>query len=57
MVARNAKRQLLTNIYLHECDKEMASRGVPVIRYADDIMVLAKSPKAAQRHLEIMESP
>ena len=30
----------------------MESRGVPVIRYADDIVVLAKSPRAAQRLLE-----
>ena len=43
---------LLANIYLNEYDKEMASRGVPVIRYADDIVVLAKSPRAAQRLLE-----
>ena len=40
---------LLANIYLNEYDKEMASRGVPVIRYADDIVVLAKSPRAAER--------
>lgn len=43
---------LLANIYLNEYDKEMASRGVPVIRYADDIVVLAKSPRAAQWYLE-----
>jgi len=43
---------LLANIYLNEYDKEMRSRGVPVIRYADDIVVLAKSPRAAQRLLE-----
>ena len=43
---------LLANIYLNEYDKEMASRGVPVVRYADDIVVLAKSPRAAQRLLE-----
>lgn len=43
---------LLANIYLNEYDKEMASRGVPVIRYADDIVVLAKSPRVAQRLLE-----
>lgn len=43
---------LLANIYLNEYDQEMASRGVPVIRYADDIVVLAKSPRAAQRLLE-----
>ena len=43
---------MLANICLNEYDKEMASRGVPVIRYADDIVVLAKSPRAAQRLLE-----
>ena len=43
---------LLANIYLNEYDREMSSRGVPVIRYADDIVVLAKSPRAAQRLLE-----
>ena len=43
---------LLANIYLKEYDWEMARRGVPVIRYADDIVVLAKSPRAAQRLLE-----
>ena len=43
---------LLANIYLNEYDKEMERRGVPVIRYADDIVVLAKSPRAAQRLLE-----
>ena len=43
---------LLANIYLNEYDQEMARRGVPVIRYADDIVVLAKSPRAAQRLLE-----
>ena len=43
---------LLANIYLNEYDKEMERRGVPVVRYADDIVVLAKSPRAAQRLLE-----
>ena len=43
---------LLANVYLNEYDQEMARRGVPVIRYADDIVVLAKSPRAAQRLLE-----
>ena len=43
---------LLANIYLNEYDWEMAKRGVPVIRYADDIVILAKSPRAAQRLLE-----
>lgn len=43
---------LLANIYLHEFDKEMESRGVPVVRYADDIVVLVKSERAAKRLLE-----
>ena len=43
---------LLANIYLNEYDQEMARRGVAVIRYADDIVVLAKSARAAQRLLE-----
>ena len=43
---------LLANIYLNKFDHEMESRGVPVVRYADDIVVLAKSPRAAQRLLE-----
>lgn len=43
---------LLANIYLNEFDQEMKSRGVTVIRYADDIVVLAKSKRAAMRLLE-----
>ncbi|MBB6636069.1 group II intron reverse transcriptase/maturase [Cohnella thailandensis] len=43
---------LLANIYLNEFDQEMESRGVIVIRYADDIVVLAKSKRAAMRLLE-----
>lgn len=43
---------LLANIYLNEYDQEMERRGVKVIRYADDIVVLAKSKRAAQHLLE-----
>jgi len=43
---------LLANVYLNEFDQEMSSRGVNVIRYADDIAVLAKSKRAATRLLE-----
>ena len=43
---------LLANIYLNEYDWEMERRGVPVIRYADDIVVLAKSKRAAERLLK-----
>ncbi|NLV50489.1 MAG: group II intron reverse transcriptase/maturase [Clostridiales bacterium] len=43
---------LLANIYLNKYDQEMGGRGVPAIRYADDIVVLAKSERAAERLLE-----
>ena len=43
---------LLANIYLNEFDWEMERRGVKLVRYADDIVVLAKSKRAAERLLE-----
>ncbi|OKP83174.1 group II intron reverse transcriptase/maturase [Paenibacillus sp. P3E] len=43
---------LLASIYLNEFDQEMSRRGVNVIRYADDIVVLAQSKRAATRLLE-----
>jgi len=43
---------LLANIYLNEFDREMERRGIVVIRYADDIVVLAKSKRAAMRLME-----
>jgi len=43
---------LLANIYLNEFDQEMERRGVPVVRYADDIVVFARSKRAAERLLE-----
>ena len=42
---------LLANIYLDRFDKEFEGRGVKVIRYADDIILLAKSIRAAERLL------
>ena len=43
---------LLANIYLDKFDKEFESRGVKVIRYADDILLMARSIRAAERLLE-----
>ena len=43
---------LLANIYLNEFDWEMCRRGVRMVRYADDIVVFAKSKRAAERLLE-----
>ena len=43
---------LLANIYLNEFDQEFQKRGVAFVRYADDIVLLAKSDRAAKRLLE-----
>jgi group II intron reverse transcriptase/maturase len=43
---------LLANIYLNEFDQEYEKRGVKFVRYADDIVLLAKSDRAAKRLLE-----
>ena len=43
---------LLANIYLNEFDQEYQKRGLPCIRYADDIVLLAKSKRASERLLE-----
>lgn len=43
---------LLANVYLNEFDQEFTERGVPCIRYADDIVLLAKSKRASERLLE-----
>ena len=42
---------LLANICLNEFDWEMNRRGVKLVRYADDIVVLARSKRAAERLL------
>ena len=43
---------LLANTYLNEFDWEMYRRGVKLVRCADDIVVFAKSKRAAERLLE-----
>ena len=51
----SARRPLIStaaNMYLNEFDQEMKGRGVKMIRYADDIVVLTKSKRAAARILE-----
>jgi group II intron reverse transcriptase/maturase len=42
---------LLANVYLNEFDHEIEGRGVKLLRYADDIIVFAKSQRAAERLL------
>jgi len=40
---------LLSNIMLNELDKELESRGLQFVRYADDCNIFVKSQKAAER--------
>lgn len=40
---------LLSNIMLNELDKELESRGLRFVRYADDCIIMVKSEMAARR--------
>lgn len=43
---------LLSNIMLNELDKELESRSLNFVRYADDCLIMVKSEKAANRVME-----
>ena len=43
---------LLSNIILNELDKELETRGLHFVRYADDCLLFVKSEKSAQRVLK-----
>ncbi len=38
---------LLSNIYLNKFDQKMKSKGIRIVRYADDILIFAKDKKSA----------
>jgi group II intron reverse transcriptase/maturase len=40
---------LLSNVYLHELDKELEKRGHRFVRYADDFVIYVKSKRAGER--------
>jgi len=42
---------ILSNIVLDDLDKELESRGLRFVRYADDISIFVRSPKAGERVL------
>lgn len=44
---------LIANVYLDQFDQEMKSRGYRIVRYADDILILCGSKKAAERSLKV----
>jgi RNA-directed DNA polymerase len=45
---------LLANIYLDALDKELETRGLSFVRYADDVAIFTSSERAAARVLESM---
>jgi RNA-directed DNA polymerase len=42
---------LLSNIYLNPLDHLMAAQGIEMVRYADDFVILCRSPEEAARAL------
>jgi RNA-directed DNA polymerase len=47
---------LLSNIYLDPLDHLMARSGFEMIRYADDFVILCRTPEEASRALEMVQS-
>jgi RNA-directed DNA polymerase len=43
---------LCSNIMLNELDRELERRGIRYVRYADDMLLFAKTKRSAQRMLE-----
>jgi len=44
---------LLTNIYLDHFDQAMKARGIRIVRYADDILIFAKTRTEARKYRQI----
>lgn len=47
---------VLSNVYLDKLDKEMETRGLRFVRYADDICVYSRSEKSANRVMDSVSS-
>jgi len=43
---------LLMNIYLDEFDQKMKSKGIRIVRYADDILIFASTPGRASEYMK-----
>ena len=43
---------LISNLYLNKFDQRMMSKGVRIVRYADDILIFAKSKQEAGNYLK-----
>ncbi len=44
---------ILANLFLDSLDDALTARGLQMVRYADDFIVMAKTPEGAQRALRI----
>lgn len=44
---------LLMNIYLDGFDRAMKKRGIRIVRYADDILIFARTPQSANRYKQL----
>jgi RNA-directed DNA polymerase len=47
---------LLANIYLDPLDHHMAEAGFAMVRYADDFVILCRSPQEAHRALQMVQA-
>ena len=41
---------LIANIYLDHFDQVMRAKGIHMVRYADDILLFARSPRQARKY-------
>jgi RNA-directed DNA polymerase len=48
-------RPLLSNIYLNPLDHQMAKSGFEMVRYADDFVILCRSPEEATQALSLAQ--
>jgi len=46
---------LLANIYLNDLDWIMEGRGLPMVRYADDMVILCQSKEGAEEALRVIQ--
>lgn len=47
---------VLSNVYLDKLDKELETRGLAFVRYADDFVIFARSQKSADRVMKSVSS-
>lgn len=45
----------LANLYLHPVDRQLVAAGFPLVRYADDLIVLAKTQQKAGDALKLLQ--